>query len=607
MPANPNTNTDTLMTQNVSTTNATYPVLLCPTANATANQGAKTGIFAAAVKVNPSTGVLSATGFSGPLTGNVTGNCSGSSGSCTGNAATATTAGNVTGTVAIANGGTGATTRLNALKALTSENVGTSATYFLTITDSWGKGGYTSVANAKTVLGINATDANPTLAWGTKSKVATVNGVDINVTMPANPNTNTDTLVTQNVSTTNATYPLLLCPTANATANQGAKTSIFAKSVKINPSTNVISASGFSGPLTGNVTGNCSGSSGSCTGNAATATKLATARNLYVKLSTAYDSSSPVTFDGSAAKALPVNGTLPVGNGGTGSTTLDGAGIVTKTGTQTISGTKTFSANTVMSKSKPRYFMYNSGFTRGSTVSADTSAGLEFYDKDGTNFAGRVFQYAYTSGDTAIAMATAANTSAENIATFKMVLPSQSQTLKKVHVVCSASANAGGTKHALLGTGSNYWEEVWSPSFNEPSDERIKDDISAIPDTLLDAWEEVTPVQFKFKESIEYKGRDKSRFHTGYIAQWIRDKFQEKNVDPEAYGLYLYDFWPAQEEQRDENGNIVEAATEEHDTYGLRYIECLVVEAAYQRRRADRLEAAYKALEARVAALEAVK
>lgn len=32
-------------------------------------------------------------------------------------------------------------------------------------------------------------------------------------------------------------------------------------------------AAGFNGPLTGNVTGNCSGSSGSCTGNAATATK----------------------------------------------------------------------------------------------------------------------------------------------------------------------------------------------------------------------------------------------------------------------------------------------------------------------------------------------
>ncbi len=41
---------------------------------------------------NATTGVLTATGFSGPLTGNVTGNASGSSGSCTGNAATATLA-----------------------------------------------------------------------------------------------------------------------------------------------------------------------------------------------------------------------------------------------------------------------------------------------------------------------------------------------------------------------------------------------------------------------------------------------------------------------------------------------------------------------------------
>jgi hypothetical protein len=34
-------------------------------------------------------------------------------------------------------------------------------------------------------------DNNPTLAWGTKSKVGTIDGVDLNVTMPANPNTDT--------------------------------------------------------------------------------------------------------------------------------------------------------------------------------------------------------------------------------------------------------------------------------------------------------------------------------------------------------------------------------------------------------------------------------
>ena len=65
-------------------------------------------------------------------------------------------AANVTGTVAIDHGGTGATTRLNAVKALTNESVGTAATYFLTITDSWGKAGYTSKADAKTVLGLGA-------------------------------------------------------------------------------------------------------------------------------------------------------------------------------------------------------------------------------------------------------------------------------------------------------------------------------------------------------------------------------------------------------------------------------------------------------------------
>ena len=95
--------------------------------------------------------------------------------------------------------------------------------------------------------------------------------------------------MTQNVSTTNSTYPILLCPTANATSNQGAKTGIFAKSVKINPSTNVISASGFAGPLTGNVTGNCSGSSGSCTGLAAKATADASGNTITTTYATITD------------------------------------------------------------------------------------------------------------------------------------------------------------------------------------------------------------------------------------------------------------------------------------------------------------------------------
>ena len=49
------------------------------------------------------------------------------------------------------------------------------------------------------------TDNNPTLEWGTKSKVATVGGTAINVTMPANPNTDTATTETGHYAPENST------------------------------------------------------------------------------------------------------------------------------------------------------------------------------------------------------------------------------------------------------------------------------------------------------------------------------------------------------------------------------------------------------------------
>jgi len=63
------------------------------TTAATGNLGPKSGTN---LTFNSSSGVLTATGFAGDLTGNVTGNVTGSSGSTTGNAATATTSTNVT-------------------------------------------------------------------------------------------------------------------------------------------------------------------------------------------------------------------------------------------------------------------------------------------------------------------------------------------------------------------------------------------------------------------------------------------------------------------------------------------------------------------------------
>lgn len=49
-------------------------------------------------------------------------------------------------------------------------------------------------------------NSNPTLAWGTKSTIGTVGGVDLTVTMPANPNTNTTYTASNGVGLSGTTF-----------------------------------------------------------------------------------------------------------------------------------------------------------------------------------------------------------------------------------------------------------------------------------------------------------------------------------------------------------------------------------------------------------------
>ena len=98
-----------------------------------------------------------------------------------------------------------------------------------------------------------------------------------------------------------------------------------------------VTAARFSGPLTGTVTGNCTGSSGSCTGNSATATKLATARTITlsgsVTGSASFDGSSNVTISTSTNHThsyLPLSGGTMTGAlilQGTGSASSYASGV----------------------------------------------------------------------------------------------------------------------------------------------------------------------------------------------------------------------------------------------------------------------------------------
>lgn len=108
------------------------------------------------------------------------------------------------------------------------------------------------------------------------------------------------------------------------------------------------------------------------------------------------------------------------------------------------------------------------------------------------------------------------------------------------------------------------------------SDERLKTPLSSVPDAVLDAWEAVQWGSFQYLDAVERKGAS-ARLHLGLIAQRVKSVFEKRGLDACAYGILCYDG--------------------DEDMWTVRYAEALAMEAACQRRRADRLEARVKALE----------
>ena len=173
-----------------------------------------------------------------------------------------------------------------------------------------------------------------------------------------------------------------------------------------------------------------------------------------------------------------------------------------------------------------------------------------------------------------------------------------------------------------LGKPQWLWSQVYASTGSiNTSDEREKQDVAEYPDEVLDAWGEVTFRQFLFKDAVDAKG-EAARIHAGVIAQQVVEAFEKHSLDATRYGLLCYDKWEDEYETvevedapavLDSEGNEVAPAkthaekrlvTAAGDRYGIRYSEALCLEAAYQRRRARRLESSVSDLETRLAALE---
>lgn len=134
------------------------------------------------------------------------------------------------------------------------------------------------------------------------------------------------------------------------------------------------------------------------------------------------------------------------------------------------------------------------------------------------------------------------------------------------------------------------------------SDQRYKQQITEIDDKLLDAWEDVELVQFKYNESVDTKGKS-ARLHTGYVVQQIDSACKSHGVDISEYGLYCHEEYPEETkevevEQADgTKTKETKVIREANEHYSLRYTEALIVECKYLRRCIARLTARIEELE----------
>ena len=215
---------------------------------------------------------------------------------------------------------------------------------------------------------------------------------------------------------------------------------------------------------------------------------------------------------------LAVSGTVTSGTwngaaigtayGGTGASSLTGAGIVTTTDTQTISGQKSFTSYTSQFR----------GITYATTDGASAS----------NAYLGEDSAYAVVGGANGVVLASGA---------------SYPGTARYVGDTVSWRPFADATYS--LGTGPQRWTAVYAVNGTiQTSDRTEKQQIEELDATELAVARRIKGLirKFKFNDSVAEKG-DGARIHVGVIAQDVHDAFVAEGLDPYKYGLFCSDTW----------------------------------------------------------------
>ena len=175
----------------------------------------------------------------------------------------------------------------------------------------------------------------------------------------------------------------------------------------------------------------------------------------------------------------------------------------------------------------------------------------------------------------------------------------------------NANNGAGNIRLIPMGPIGTYKEMILKPNgtwtwngtaCQITSDQRLKQQINQIDDKLLNAWEDVNLVQFKYNDAVDAK-KDKARLHTGYVVQQIDSACKSHGVDISEYGLYCHEEYPQETEEveveqkdgtKTKETKVIREASEH---YSLRYTEVYAVECMYLRRCIARLTARIEELE----------
>jgi len=206
--------------------------------------------------------------------------------------------------------------------------------------------------------------------------------------------------------------------------------------------------------------------------------------------------------------ATNVTGTLPAANGGTGASSLTGAGIVTTTDAQTISGAKSFTS-------------YTSQFRGITYATTDGSSASNAY-------LGEDSAYAVVGGANGVVLASGAS------------YPGTPR-----YVGDTVSWRPFADASYSLGTGPQRWTAVYAVNGTiQTSDRTEKQQIAELDAAELAVARRIKGLirKFKFNDSVAEKG-DGARIHVGVIAQDVHDAFVAEGLDPYKYGLFCSDTW----------------------------------------------------------------